>query len=113
MSCNPSQIEGFKLTDCIFLGRDTDNTIALYSSPAVLINTLVRNLFIIAGLILFFTIIYAGFKFIQGDKEVDEAKTILTVALKGFAIMFVAFWIVTIIQYLVGFDILNPDAGLN
>ena len=90
--CNPGSETGFNLAQCVKLGKSATTIDQVYTSPAVLINTIVQNLFIIGGLIFFFMFIYAGIKMIQGDKEVDEAKTILTVALKGFVLMFVAFF---------------------
>ena len=78
--CDPGG-DGFNLADCTFLGKDTSQTVAdVYSSPSVLVNTLVRNFFIIGGFIFIFTLIYVGFRFIISDKGLDEAKTILSKA---------------------------------
>jgi len=71
------------------------------------VNLVVRNIFIVAGLILFMLIIYSGFIFISGgEKEVTKAKDILTTAIIGLLIMFAAYWIVQIIKIVTGADIL-------
>lgn len=100
-ACDPTQ-SNVNLGDCIDLGNGTSLG-EVYSTPSVLVNTLVRNLFVFAGIILFFMIMFAGFKFIsQGTKGKDEAKSIITTAVVGFIIMFAAYWIVQILQILTG-----------
>lgn len=104
-SCNPGQA-GLNLFDCTGLG--TGQSVAdVYSTPAVLVNVIVNNLFVLAGIILFVMLFYSGFKFIQqGAKGKDEAKQIITTALVGMVVMFVAFWIVQIIEIMTGTNIL-------
>jgi len=99
---------GIDLSQVFTLGAGTDTSVAsVYSTPSVLINLIVRNLFVVAGIILFITILVVGFKFVaQGTKGKDEAKTILTAAVTGFILMFVAYWIVQIIGILTGADII-------
>ncbi|MBD3250614.1 MAG: hypothetical protein GF381_03540 [Candidatus Pacebacteria bacterium] len=77
-----------------------------YQTPADLVNLLVPNLFIVAGLIVFFLIIGAGFSYIKdssGNKE--EAKNLATGAVVGFVVMFSAYWIIQIIEAVTGTDI--------
>ena len=103
-ACVPTQ-DGVNLSDCVDLGNG-QSIGEVYSNPSVLVNTLVRNLFVFAGIILFFMIMFAGFKFIsQGTKGKDEAKSILTTAVIGFIIMFAAYWIVQILQILTGMSL--------
>ena len=99
---------GIDLSQVFTLGAGTNASVAsVYSTPSVLINLIVRNLFVVAGIILFITILVVGFKFVaQGTKGKDEAKTILTAAVTGFILMFVAYWIVQIIGILTGADII-------
>ena len=74
--------------------------------PADLINLLIPNIFVLAGIILMLMIIVAGYKFIQGDsKGVEEAEKIATTALVGFIIMFSAYWIVQIVKIVTGANI--------
>lgn len=95
--CNPGS--GFiPLGDCLKLSDDTKVS-ETYTTPAFLVNLLVRNLFVVAGIILFFMILLAGFKFIAGGKKgLDDAKQIMTAALVGFLLMFSAYWIVQIVK---------------
>ena len=95
--CNPGS--GFiPLGDCLKLSDDTKVS-ETYTTPAFLVNLLVRNLFVVAGIILFFMILLAGFKFIAGGKKgLDDAKQIMTAALIGFLLMFSAYWIVQIVK---------------
>lgn len=101
--CTPGM--GINLSDCLKLSDDSlvrDR----YSSAGFLVNLIVKNLFVIAGIILFFLILLAGYKFIIGGKKgVEEARTLITTALTGFAIMFAAYWIVQIMKVITGTDI--------
>jgi hypothetical protein len=77
-----------------------------FSTPTDLINLVVRNLFVVAGVILFFMLLYSGFLFIQGGtKGKDQARTVMTTAVAGFLLMFSAYWVVQIIKVLTGADI--------
>lgn len=77
-----------------------------FSTPADMVNLLIPNLFVLAGVILFIMIIVSGYKFItQGEKGIQEAKSIMGIAGAGFIIMFSAYWIVQIIKILTGADI--------
>jgi hypothetical protein len=85
---------------------DSRTVSEIYTDPAFLVNLIVRNLFVAAGIVLFLLIIYAGFKFIGGGaKSVEEARTIATTAIIGFIIMFSAYWIVRIVALITGAEI--------
>ncbi|MBP7768522.1 hypothetical protein KA082_01680 [Candidatus Woesebacteria bacterium] len=78
----------------------------VYKDPAFLVNLLVRNLFVFAGVIIFFLILYAGFKFISGGtKGKDEAKGIVTASVTGLILMFAAYWILQVVKLLTGVDV--------
>ncbi len=81
---------------------------SVYDTPAVLVNILARNIFIVAGLILFAMIVYSGFKFIQAgsSKGKDEAQQIMTAAITGAIVIFAAYWIVRIVEVLTGTQVL-------
>lgn len=101
--CDPSQ-SGLNLTDCLRLqGNQTVGSV--YDSPAFLVNLIVRNLFIIAGVILFVMIIYAGFQYITNPKGPDEAKSILTAAAIGLILMFAAYWVLQIVKIITGANV--------
>lgn len=93
------------LGDCYALNNE-QAVKDVYTDPTVLINLIVRNVFVIAGIVLFFLFIYAGFLFITGDvKGKDKAKEVLQGAVLGFIVMFAAFWIVQIVKVVTGADI--------
>lgn len=95
--CNPGS--GFiPLGDCLKLSDDSKIN-ATYTTPAFLVNLIVRNLFVFAGVVMFFMILLAGFKFVTGGKKgLDDAKQIMTATLVGFLLMFSAYWIVQIVK---------------
>lgn len=102
--CDPGS-EYVDLGNCLQLS-DGVPVSAVYSTPAFLVNLIVRNLFVVGGVIIFFMIFYAGFKFIQDDKSAkEEARKIITTALVGGIVMFSAYWIVQIIGVLTGVDV--------
>lgn len=103
--CAPGS--GFiSLGDCLKLSDDTKIS-DTYTTPAFLVNLIVRNLFVVAGVVLFFMILLAGFKFITGGKKgLDEAKQIMTAALVGFLLMFSAYWIVQIVKIVTKTDLI-------
>lgn len=77
------------------------------------INILLKNSFTIAGIILLGLLIFGGLKFIMSAgsndaKKAAEAKTIITNAIIGFAVVLTAYFIVQIIQVITGVQILNP-----
>ena len=100
--CDPTQ-EGLNLGDCYTLGIGGDKVSDVYSNPAVLVNTIVSSLYVLSGLIFFIMLIVSGIKFISGGtKGKDEAKNIMTMAVAGLVIMFVAYWIVQILEVVTG-----------
>jgi hypothetical protein len=103
-ACAPGE-GGLNLGNCLRLSDDTPVS-EVYTNPAFLVNLLVRNIFIIGGVVLFIMIIIAGFKFVTKGKEgAQEAQQMLTYSVLGFIIMFSAYWIVQIIALLTGADI--------
>jgi hypothetical protein len=106
MSCNPSS-GNLNLVDCLILNPDEGNTVAgVYDTPAVVVNVIVRNLFVLGGIVLFFMIILAGFKFAMSpqSKGKEDAKNIAQGAGIGFLIMFSAYWIIQILEILTGIE---------
>lgn len=106
MSCNPDSGD-LNLFDCVILNPDAKegkNTVQeVYKTPAVVVNTVVRNLFVLSGVLLFAAIILAGLKFAMGPtKAKEESKNIALSAGIGFLIMFSAYWIIQILEILTG-----------
>lgn len=86
----------------------------VYSTPSVLISLILRNSLTIAGIILLALLIFGGLSFIinagSGDaKKTQAAQGVITSALIGFAIVFLAYFIIQIIQVITGLNILNPN----
>jgi hypothetical protein len=106
--CLPGNLYGgINLGDCLKLS-DSTAVSAVYDSPAFLVNLIVRNLFIVAGVIFFLMIIFAGYRMILGgQKGAEDAKNIFNNAIIGFIIMFSAYWIVQIISYMTGVSIIG------
>jgi hypothetical protein len=103
-TCDSSQ-SGIDLGDCLQISSGVPIS-AIFNSPAAMINLIVRNVFVLGGVVIFFLIIYAGFKFIQeGTKGKEEAQKILTAAVTGAIVMFSAYWIVQIIEVLTGVNV--------
>lgn len=102
--CTPGA-GGIDLGTCLKLSNSQEIR-EVYSNPAFLVNLIIRNVFALGGIVLFFLILLAGFKFLKGgQKGVEEAKTVITTALLGFVIMFSAYWIVQIVKLVTGAEI--------
>ena len=79
-----------------------------------IISTLLQNVYILAGIILFILLIVGGLGFIMGAGEdnpekAKKGKQTITAALIGFAIIFCSYWIIKIIEIVTGINILNPN----
>lgn len=82
----------------------------------LLINNLIKMIFILASTGLFFMFLYGGLRYItsQGDKvQVEAARNIIMYALIGFAIVALSFAIMRVIETFFGISILvGPSAGV-
>lgn len=76
-----------------------------------LVSILLANAFVIAGVTFIFLIIIGGIQMISGagksPQEVAHGKEIIFAALLGFIIVFVAYWIVRIVEASFGVSILG------
>lgn len=73
-----------------------------------IINDLVPYIFALAGLLLLFILILGGFELMTsaGDpKKMEAAKGKITNAVIGFIIIFVAYWLVQILEVIFGLTI--------
>lgn len=74
------------------------------------LSALLPYVFALAGLMLFGAIIWSGFQFLTsgGDpKKTEEAKGCLTSAVVGFAIIFLSWWAIQILQIIFHLNILG------
>lgn len=78
-----------------------------------IVTNLLKNVYVLAGIILFILLIVGGLSFIMGAGEENpekakKGKQAITAALIGFVIIFCSFWIIRIIEIITGMNILNP-----
>lgn len=76
---------------------------------AAIVNLVLPYIFIIAGILLLFYLIAGGFQMMTSpgdEKAVSSAKAKITNALVGFILLFISYWIVQIIQTILGFSVL-------
>lgn len=83
-----------------------------FPSLSVLINLLLQNSLVIIGLILLVLLIIGGLMFIisagnDDPKKASQSKTLITDALIGFAVVFLAYFIIQIIETITGVPILH------
>ncbi|MDD4937924.1 MAG: hypothetical protein PHX34_02790 [Candidatus Shapirobacteria bacterium] len=96
----------------VSLGEGAGTLSTKYNSISPLVSSLLKNSFVIAGIILLFLLIFGGIMFIasagSGDtKKSGQAKSAITSALIGFAIIICAYFIIQIITVLTGVHILD------
>lgn len=97
------------------INMGTDKSLSqTFPDIGTIINLILRNSLTIAGVILLGLLIFGGVKFIMSAgsndaKKTAEAKTIITDAIIGFAVVFCAYFIVQIIQLITGVPILNSN----
>lgn len=104
-ACNTGAAN-LNLADCLQLNDSGETVSDVFAKPTDLINIIVNNLFVFAGVIFFLMIIFAGFRFIGDAKGKEDAQKIVQTALIGFIIMFSAYWVVQIIKFVTGANIL-------
>jgi hypothetical protein len=76
----------------------------------ILVTTIVRNAFMLAGVISLFLLIFGGFQFIVagGDpKQLEKGKAAITGALIGLLLIFGSFWIVQAFGVITGQSLLG------
>lgn len=79
------------------------------SNVGSIISTILPYLFVIAGLLLLFYLIYGGFQMMiaaNDEKGLVEAKGKITNALTGFVLLFLSYWLVKLIGFVLGISIL-------
>lgn len=98
---------GFNLGDkLLFQGSSAQST---YKSPSDLINNILPNIYVAAGILIFFMFILGGFNVMSSGSDshkMDEGKKIINFAIIGLLVVFGSYWIIQIIQVLTGLQIL-------
>ena len=77
-----------------------------------LVSAILPNVYILAGVILFFLLIGGGLMFIVGagqesPERAGQGKKTITAALAGFLVIFASYWIMQIIRIVTGIDMLG------
>jgi hypothetical protein len=90
----------------------TGSIATTYPNLGVLVKVILTNAFTVIGLLLLILLIYGGLMFIIGagdgdSKKAAQAQSTITDALIGFAVVFLAYFIIQIIQLITGINILN------
>ena len=78
-----------------------------FDSLGGVFGTLLPQIFIIAGLLLFAYLIFGGFKFLTSggnEDSIEQAKNTITTAVIGMIIIFAFYWIIWIFQTVFGVD---------
>jgi hypothetical protein len=78
-------------------------------TPGGIISRILDFAFPIAGLILFVMIVWGGFEMLMGaadKKSVDAGRQRITAAIIGFFLLFVSFWIIRVVETVLGIKII-------
>ena len=98
------------LGECLnFQGDTVENT---YPSIASLLNNLLPNIFIFAGLVIFFLIFFGGFTILTNagnPNKQNEGQQIITGAVIGFLVIILSYLIIQIIEIITGIPILHSN----
>ncbi len=107
----------FALAQGIDLGEEfqldpTTQTSVRDRFPSItnLLSAILPNLYIIAGLILFFILLFGGFTLVTSGgspEKTQKGQQAITGAIIGFVIIFASYWIIQIIEIITGINILN------
>ena len=93
-----------------FLFQGNASAQSAFPNVSTFIATILPNVYVVAGLVLFFLVLLGGFFTITGagdEEKIKRGHMILTSAILGFAIVFGSFWLIQIIQILTGVPILK------
>ena len=85
---------------------------------ADLVSLILSNAVAIAGFILFIFFVIGGISIITGagqnnPEKVANGKQTLTAVVVGFIIVFISYWIITIVEMVFDLEILKPENMLN
>ncbi len=97
--------EKFKLGGTRAIGN-----VAAYSSLGSFISAVLPTAFVLSGIILLILLIFGGLMMVvnagSGDaKKAEQGKNALTAAVLGMTLIFVAYWLIKIIEYITGVTI--------
>lgn len=83
-----------------------------YGTPAALISRILPQVYLFSGLILFVLLVVGGFRIITGagdPKTIESGKKTIISAMVGFAVIFVSYWVIQIVQVITKVQIFNSN----
>jgi|GEM_PF-483086 len=109
---DPLTIDKLKSMNPLLVFQGNQDLISASGSLSVsgLINRSLSFIFPLAGLLLFLMLVWGGFEMLTGaasKKNMDAGKERITAAILGFLLLFASYWIVQIVEYITGVQILG------
>ena|SRR3989344_6948722 len=88
-------------------------TFGQFDTFGVLVTVIVRNAFVLAGIMSFLLLVFGGFSVIMGagagdTKQLEKGKQTITGAIAGLIIVVTSYWIVQIIEKITGLPLITP-----
>ena len=85
-----------------------------FGTLASFLNVIIPNLYLLAGVVLFILLVGGGLMTVVGAGGGDPNQTgkgakAITYAIAGFAIIFMSYWIIKIIEKVTGVEIFQPS----
>lgn len=93
--------------------RDMSDTYKSFSTFGDIVNVIIKNAFVLAGIISFLLLVFGGFSVIMGagagdTKQLEKGKQTITGAVAGLIIVVTSYWIVQIIEKITGLSLITP-----
>lgn len=88
----------------------TDQILGKFPTLGALLSEALKYAFPLAGIILFFVIIFSGYGFLTSAGDPEKTKKnqgMLVSAIIGFFIIFLAYWLMEILEKIVGIKVLG------
>lgn len=87
-------------------------TFRSFTTFGALTSVIVKNAFVLAGVISFLLLVFGGFTVIMGaggdPKKLEQGKQSMTGAVAGLIIIVASYWIVQVIETVSGMKLLSP-----
>ena len=92
--------------------QDTSETFRSFDNFGSLVNVIIRNAYVFAGIISFIILVFGGFSVIMaagsGDtKQLEKGKQTITYAVLGLILVVTSYWVVQIIEKVTGLSLLQ------
>lgn len=94
-----------KFQQAIFGPGSTSPFATTTTSLGIIVSELLKYLFPFTGLLLFIYLLIGGFSYLTSGgepKAMEQAQSKITNAIVGFVIVFVAYWVVQIFEFMFG-----------